>query len=90
MFKFSLAFGIQILTKFLASFYGLKYFLFYNKLDFSNSIATTEENHRLHSEPEISPEVDQKQDAHTETHYVYPAKLHYFLIKTIPKSEQVV
>jgi hypothetical protein len=49
-------------------------------------MAITEENHRLHS-TEISPEVEPKQDAHTETHYVYPAKLHCFLIKTIPKNQ---
>jgi hypothetical protein len=60
---FKIFFGISAYKyspSFLASFYGLKYFLFYNKLDFSNSIATTEENHRLHSEPEISPEVRPK------------------------------
>jgi hypothetical protein len=53
-------------------------------------MAITERESSFTLEPEISPEVEPKQDAHTETHYVYPAKLHCFLIKTIPKkSEQV-
>jgi hypothetical protein len=76
----------QILTKLLASLLWFKIFSrFTTKLDFSNSMAITERESSFTLEPEISPEVDPKQDAHTETHYVYPAKLHCFLIKTIPK-----
>jgi hypothetical protein len=82
-------FRIQMLTKFLASLLWFKIFSrFYNKTRFFKLYRNHRKRIIVYTEPEISPEVEPKQDAHTETH-VYPKTSLFSNKNDSQKSEQV-